>query len=1412
MAGNALRHQSSSADACLSGGGEMGALMRSMDWSRSPLGPVEGWPQDLRTSVSTCLNSRFAILIWWGRDLIMLYNDAYREIIAAKHPAALGQPGRDCWPEIWHIIGPMLGGVMERGDATRSDDLLLLLERNGYPEECYFTFSYSPICDVSGTVVGVFTPVAETTDKVIGARRLCTLRDLASRGSIVKTPDEACRTAAETLLGNPYDVPFAALYLYNKDRSRAVLAATAGVDRSSPISPETIAFDSPDPGRLARCAATSRIEEIGDLASLGLMPRGAWSVSTDSAFVLPLVSPGQPQPSGFLVAGINPCKRPDESYRTFFELAAGNIATAIAEAEAYEHERRRAEGLALLNRAKTAFFSNVSHEFRTPLTLMLGPLEDLLAGSLPEPARQDLELIHRNALRLLKLVNNLLDFSRIEAGRVDARYVPVDLASLTTDLASVFRSAIEKAGLSFSIDCPPLAEPIYVDREMWEKIVLNLLSNAFKFTFQGEIAVSLRPAGQYVELSVRDTGIGIQPGDVPRIFDRFHRIEGAHGRIHEGSGIGLALVQELTRLNGGTVRVESVYGQGSVFTVSIPTGCAHLPPERISQPGSPTTPALAAAPYLSEAVHSLPSSVEPVPFLEAGWLPESDLSPETDLSAGVRRPRILLADDHSDLRDYVRRLLLTRYEVEVVSNGEEALRAIAKHTPDLLVSDVMMPRLDGFGLLAAIRRNPELASLPVILLSARAGEEARVEGLQAGADDYLTKPFSARELLARIASHLAISTLRREAAERERALRLEADAERVRWRGLLRQAPAAIAVVSGPDHVFEIVNEAYVRAAGRPEASLVGVPIRDALPEIAGQGIVELLDDVYRQGRPVFGDERLVKLDAHGAGTLQDHYFNFTFQPSRSSDGHIEGILILAVDVTEQVLARRRVEESEEQFRTLANSIPQLAWMARSDGSRFWFNRRWYEYTGRSAQEMAGWGWQKVHHPDHAARVFERLRQCFEEGSLWEDIFPLRGKDGDYRWFLSRAIALRDSAGKVTRWFGTNTDITEQRETEARLREAQTFESLGILAGGIAHDFNNILTGVLGNASLVAEMLPAQAPAAPLVREIETAAERAAHLTRQMLAYAGRAQFVIEPVDISDVVRQTAELLRPSLSKRISLYLDLDPHLPAIEADSGEIQQVITNLVLNAAEAVADHAGVIAVKTCLLELMEGDILRTVAMGGLEPGRYVCLEVRDTGCGMDDDTRARIFEPFFSTKFTGRGLGLAAVAGIVRGHRGAIRVDSAVGRGSTFEVLFPAAVVPEAAPAVPEPVVPARATATVLIVDDEEVVLRTAKLALQRYGYQVLLASSGPAALELLERDPAAVDLVLLDLSMPGMDGRETLEAIHRIRPGIKAIISSGYSEAETLRRFSGQPVAGFVQKPYGAAVLARTVQEVLARS
>jgi signal transduction histidine kinase len=504
------------------------------------------------------------MLLWWGPDYIQFYNDAYRPIPGAKHPTSMGQPGRECWAEIWHILQPLVDTPFHGGPATWMEDIFLEINRYGFMEETHFTIAYSAVSDdsVPRGIGGVLATVHEITGQVVGERRLGLLRDLGAHAPEAKTASEACLLTAEILARYPSDIPFALLYLIDDRGERAHLAGAAGIpmgEASSPLVVDVVGGDAEGVGwGLADVLHSETLTVVDDLAHrFASVPPGPWSDPPHRAVVVPIRSNKAHALAGLMVSGVSARLPLDERYRSFFELVATQIATAVANARAYEEERRRAEALAEIDRAKTLFFSNVSHEFRTPLTLMMAPVRDVLADTTRplDPAhREALGTAHRNSLRLLRLVNTLLDFSRIEAGRSQATYEAVDLSVLTAEIASNFRSACEKAGLQLSVICDPLPEVVYVDRDMWEKVVLNLLSNAFKFTFAGEIEVTLTAGAGAVELRVRDTGTGIPEEEMPRLFERFHRVHGAHARTTEGTGIGLALVQELVKLHGGSIR------------------------------------------------------------------------------------------------------------------------------------------------------------------------------------------------------------------------------------------------------------------------------------------------------------------------------------------------------------------------------------------------------------------------------------------------------------------------------------------------------------------------------------------------------------------------------------------------------------------------------------------------------------------------------------------------------------------------------------------------------------------------------------------------------------------------------------------------------------------------------------------
>ena len=1309
----------------------MGERIRAFDWASSPLGPVESWPQSLKTAVRIMLTSRQPIWLGWGEQLIKLYNDSYISIVGGKHPRALGQPASVVWREIWTGIAPMLQQAMGGIEGTYVEQQLLIMERNGYPEETSYTYSYSPIPNDEGQPGGIICFNTDETQRVIEGRQLALLRELASRTADARTVVQACALSSDCLATNPRDLPFAMIYFIDSNARRVVLAGEpVGIGRAQPATPEQAALDDTSVWPFADVFDTGRLQLILDLSVLGKgLPTGAWDRPPHKAVAMPIAAQGREEPEAILIVGLNPYRLFDNSYQGFLELTGAQIASAIANARAYEEERRRAEALAEIDRAKTTFFSNVSHEFRTPLTLMLAPLEHTLEthGELAPAVREQIETAQRNGVRLLKLVNTLLDFSRIEAGRAEANFQSVDLAAFTADLASIFRSAVEKAGLKLRVDCESFHHPVYVDREMYEKVVLNLISNAFKFTFEGEIEVRIRAVGDRVELSVRDTGTGIPETELPHVFERFHRVRGAKGRSIEGSGIGLALVQELVRLHHGEVRVTSKLNEGSTFTVILPLGSSHLPADRIMRTSAAGMKTLQTNAYVEEALRWLPASIDTPEDIQS----EHALPGESVYSGRCAGAKILLADDNGDMREYLRRLLgESGYNVIAVADGAAALEASRTQSFDLVLSDVMMPRLDGFGLLKALRSSKGTATLPVILLSARAGEESRVEGLEAGADDYLVKPFSARELAARVESHLNLSQLRREQEARtaadlvamqqlyeigNRCAHQGHDFEGC-LKGIVEAAVAFTRADRGTLQLFDAQSgelriaahhgftESFLKFFGRisnRDATACSAALRSDRRVIvedvtqsevfAGYPSLQyILDADVRavQSTP------LVSNSGEVFGMISTH-FSLPHRPAERDLRLLDLLARQAADYLERRRAEDELRSREEQLQTLFEATPLGVYLVDADFRIRQVNATALPVFG-DIPELVGRDFDEVIHilwpAEYADEIVQRFRHTLETGESYitpERIVERldRGVKEYYEWRIDRiplpdgrhgvVCYFRDIASQVLarqqiadseeryRRLALENELLYQQEQRAREAAESATRAKDEFLAVVSHELRSPLHAILGHAHLLRSARSADA-------EIRRATD--------VIDRNGRAQIqLIE--DLLDTARIISGKLKLDV-RRFDLIgvvaAAIDSMLPAAASK---------NIVMDFAHEGENSAYEITGDADRLQQVIWNLLSNAVKFTPQGGRVrialsrepssVRIVVSDTGMGITPEFLPYVFDRFkqgdssASRRFGGLGLGLSLVKQLTELHGGNVEVESAgEGQGATLTVTLP----------------------------------------------------------------------------------------------------------------------------------------------
>ena len=1002
----------------LAGEGEMARRMRALDWSKMPLGPVEDWPQSLRTAVGICLASRHPIEIWWGPSFARIYNDGYRPILGAeKHPQFLGRPGRECWGEIWEVIGPMLEGVRATGKATWSEDFPLMVERNGFLEEATFTFSYTPVLIEDGSVGGIFCACTETTARVLSERRLRTLRLFGAQSAAVAplSLQESCEASVKMLSLGEVNVPFALLYLIEPGGAAARLAAAAGLEPGGAASPLQIDLDRAAPGwPLAQLAHTGRPLRV-DLAALALgdLPGGRFPEPAREAMVLPLRRSSQGGSLGFLVIGASPRLALDDAYQGFFELAAEWLATSLASARIHQEER--------------------AHARRAQLGADVGAA-----------------LTSSTALQL--------------------------------QLRSCCQAMVEHLDAAFA--------------RIW---VLN----------EQESVLELRAsAGLYQHL------------------------DGPHGRVPMG------------RFKIGLIAQER-------------------------------------EPHLTNDVQHDPR------------VSDKEWAKREGMVAFAGYPLLVEGRLLGVMALFARRAL-----------GEETLEALSS------VADSIAVGID--------RKRIEEERGRFLI-----GERTALE---------------------------------------------EAERQRKRLQSLFLQAPAAIAMVQGPDYVVELANPRYLELIGDRE--VLGKPLFEALPELAGQAAQQIITDVYRTGQPFVGNEVVVFLERHGV--REECFFNLIYQPTLDLAGQVEGILLHAFEVTEHVRSRRAAEAlaanlatSEERFRLLAEVQPQQVWSADPAGKIDFVNSRVLDYFGRSFERMIGEGWLDGLHPDDVPNTVERWGRSLTTGEPYENEFRLRrASDGSYRWHLALAQPMRDAAGKIVRWFGSNTDLHDRKRTEVEREQLihaleRALRARDDIVAMVSHDLRNPLNVVSMSSSMLAGLLAGDGSmqkAGALVGRLQRASGQMLTLVNDLLdasrIEAGGLQIKPSPQPAQELLDEALEsFLALAAEKGLDLSAERPPALPEVSADRARVLQIFSNLLGNAIKFTP--AG-----------------GTIRLSASPDGREVRYSVRDSGPGIPEADVPHVFDRYWQTRESaaahlGAGLGLYIAKGIVDAHRGRIAVESAPGRGCTF---------------------------------------------------------------------------------------------------------------------------------------------------
>ncbi|KAG8934383.1 hypothetical protein FRC01_003340 [Tulasnella sp. 417] len=1384
----------------LTAGTEMVEFLRKYNWDGHPLGHPDQWPQSLKTSMSAVMASPYPWALWWGPDLVLLYNDAYAIMSGTKHPGLFAQYGKIAWGELWEAIGPLADQVVrERKSVAREDDLLFFgrLTDKMLPEETYHNWAWIPAIVEDGSVGGFFNTTFENTSKILYERRIQILRSLGDKTALARSRTEFAEAMRVVLSNDAHkDVPFAAFYFNIVDapakagregephrpqkariRVTSTLAFQIGVPEGHPAIPgrevrmlDPITWRSSPPMVARRSGASpgstidarslpddttvvahtpgdsdAMLDTIGDAlqtdetawpffdvfsakrplhitslpASIGKgfgLRKNGWNDVPREAIIMPIAAEGDEVPIGVMVLGVNTRRPYDAEYQTWIELLHMTLSSTLTATLGREAELKKAEQLAQLDAAKTSFFSSASHELRTPLTLIAGPVQEALRLTSEQRVKQQLTMTTRNIERLQKLVDSLMDFTRVEGGRMYGRFRATSLADYTTDLAELFRNPIEKNNIEYVVTNDHNNEATaFVDHDLWEKVVFNLIGNAFKYTLSGQVHVhtSYRPG--WAEFSVRDTGCGIPANEQDKVFERFHRVS-ATARSHEGTGIGLALTRELVKLHGGYITLESTpvdkddpeAPHGSNFTVHIPLGYEHLPPANVDEElaGIRVAPRAYGRAMIEEAKgwNKAKAQSDDRDRSESGGS-ESNANSNTDSSksgefSGIFRfspdDTILIVDDTED-----------------AING---LVVLEEKAPDLVLSDVMMPGMDGIQFVGAIRERPRISWTPVILLTARAGEEARVEGLTSGADDYISKPFKTQELVARVHLHLNLGKRKRELLN------------------LFEERTKEIKIVSdlSPVGIFRTDNQGEMTYTNRRWHEITDYP--------SNQPLTNWLWNIH----PEFQKE-VLELTTRVLQTGDGGSLEIRWQNERWTKLQVEsisnGLIGTVTDVSDRHLYEAaRIAQAQER-----EAIAQLR-AADAERQRAEADER------RRAQELL------VDVTSHELR---------------QPVSAILNCSQLVRTNLSNlAEALRKSRA-ATPFVPTDSLL---RQIEDDLDALDSIYQCGLSQERIANDvlsLSRLQLDTLSIHTIDFQLLP------ELQRIISIFASELKMKKINFNMNIGQSVVVLNVDRVSSDRTRFAQILTNLMSNAIK-FTDIAP-LPD--------RQIVVYLEVSLDPPQANKCIAPPLPQNIDEVKEKIKI---------PGTliYVYVAVQDSGPGLKPGDLTLLFQRFQQGEllwsnshevFGGSGLGLFVSRKLCELMGGNIDVDSVYGQGATFRfyLQMKTAGEPEpkpapspespakAKPAVAAPPAPSQTAYHILITEDNIINQTVLNRQLKQAGFTTELASNGKEAIEKIKRlafgtdniDPSLprrFDAILMDCEMPVMDGHTATREIRRL--------------------------------------------------